>query len=88
FNPLEENFRVYKVVDGKRTQLQTADAKRTDGWRTLRVWMADDHIRCELDGRALLDVKDTTFPDRGMIGLWTKSDARTQFDDFTRNAFE
>jgi len=88
FNPLEENFRVYKVVDGVRTQLQSAGAKRTEGWRTLRVWMFGDHIRCELDGRPLLDVKDGTFSEPGKVGFWTKSDARTRFDDFTRMAFE
>lgn len=88
FNPLEENFRVYKVVNGKRTQLATAEAKRTEGWRTLRVVMRRDHIACELDGRRLLDVRDATISDRGMIGLWTKSDARTQFDDFTWTAVE
>lgn len=81
FNPLEENFRVYKLVDGKRTQLGTAEVKRPPGWFTLKVSMSGDHIVCDLDGIATLDVHDATFPDAGMIGLWTKADAATRFDD-------
>ena len=81
FNPLEDNFRVYKVVAGKRTQLGTVDVNRPEGWHTLTVRMVGDHIVCVLDGAARLDVRDATFPDAGMIGLWTKADARTWFDD-------
>ena len=37
-NPLEDNYRVYKVVAGKRTQLGTVDIKIPSGeWHTLRV---------------------------------------------------
>jgi hypothetical protein len=83
FNPLEDNFRVYKVVDGERTQLGSVDVKRPEGWHKLTVRMAADHIVCTLDRTTRLDVHDSTFPGAGMIGLWTKSDARTQFDDLS-----
>ena len=88
FNPLEDNFRVYKVVDGKRTQFQNADVKLPGGWHTLKVRMIDDHITCDLDGKTLLDVKDATFADAGMVGLWSKADAQTQFDDLTVKVVE
>jgi hypothetical protein len=81
FNPLEKNFRVYTVVDGKRTQLQGADVDHAGDWRLLRVNMTGDHIVCYLDGAKLLEVHDTTFPDSGKIGLWSKSDAQTEFDN-------
>lgn len=82
FNPLEDNYRVYTVVDGVRTQLATADASvPADTWSMLTVRMVGDHITCALDGKPLLDVHDTTFTEAGRIGLWTKADARTQFDD-------
>ena len=81
FNPLERNFRVYTVVDGKRTQLQSADVTGPDGWCRLRVTMSGDHIVCYLDGTKRLEVRDTTFPGPGKIGLWSKSDAQTEFDD-------
>jgi hypothetical protein len=85
FNPLEDNFRVYKVVNGRRTEFQSATIKHTDGWHTLRVAITGDHIECYYDGKKYLDVKDSTFVDAGRIGLWTKSDAQTHFDDVTVN---
>jgi len=81
-NPREDNYRVYKVVGGKRTQLATADAKAVAGqWHTLRIVHKGDHIQCDLDGRSYLDVKDNTFKDAGKVGLWTKADAQTYFAD-------
>ena len=81
WNPLEDNFRVYKVVDGRRSQLDSADIKAPVGWHTLEIEMVGSHIECSLDGKRYLDVKDSTFPDGGRIGLWTKSDAQTHFDN-------
>ncbi len=81
YNPLEDNFRVYKVEGGKRTQFQDAKVPGDAAWHTLRVTMVGDRIRCMLDGKPLLDVADRTFPAAGKVGLWSKSDARTYFDD-------
>ena len=79
-NPLEDNYRVYKVVAGKRIQLGTADVKVPSGeWHTIRVVQRGSRMQCYLDGKSLLDVKDDTFADAGKIGLWTKADARTYF---------
>jgi hypothetical protein len=83
YNPLEDNFRVYKVVNGARTELQSATIKRIDGWHTLRVTMVGDHVECFYDGKKYLDVKDSTLTTAGRIGLWTKADAQTHFDDLT-----
>jgi hypothetical protein len=84
FNHKEDNFRVYKVVDGVRSQpFQNADVKHHDGWTVVRVTMKGDHIECYIDGKKYLDVNDSTFSDAGKIGVWSKSDARSQFDDLT-----
>jgi hypothetical protein len=83
YNPLENNFRVYKVVNGARTELQSANIPRKDGWYALRVAMTGDHIECFYDGKKYLDVKDSTFNAAGRVGLWTKADAQTNFDDLT-----
>jgi hypothetical protein len=84
FNHKEDNFRVYKVVDGVRSQpFQNADVAHHDGWTVVRVTMKGDHIECYIDGKRYLDVRDPTFPDAGTIGVWSKSDARSQFDDLT-----
>jgi hypothetical protein len=83
-NPLEDNYRVYKVVAGKRIQLGTKeDLKVPEGeWHTLKIKMVGDHIECFLDGKKLLDVRDDTIPKAGQVGLWTKADAQTYFDNF------
>jgi hypothetical protein len=82
WNPLEDNFRVYKVVDGKRTQLATADVKLpADKWHMLRIRQVGNQIRCDLDGKQYLSATDDTFKDAGKIGLWSKADAVTHFDD-------
>jgi hypothetical protein len=79
-NPLEDNYRVYKIVNGKRTQLGSAGATAPEGrWHTLRVIHRGDRIQCYLNGKLHLDVKDAAFPDAGQVGLWTKADAQTRF---------
>ena len=84
-NPLEDNYRLYKVVAGKRIQLAAKeDLKIPVGeWHTLQIKMAGEQIECSLDGKKLLEAKDGTFAKAGKIGLWTKSDARTEFDNLT-----
>lgn len=82
FNPLELNYRVYVVEDGVRRQLGTAIAEVTVGaWHRVEVEHHGDHIVCWLDGKKLLDVRDDTISEAGGIGLWSKADARTSFDD-------
>ena len=86
YNPLEDNFRVYKVVHGKRTMFKNADITHTAGWHTLRVTMEGKHIECYYDGKKYLECDDATFPDGGMIGLWTKADAQSYFSDLQLTA--
>jgi 3-keto-disaccharide hydrolase len=83
YNPLENNFRVYKVEKGKRTQFDTAKVPGDKKWHTLRITMAGDEIACYLDGMQYLEVEDSTFPSAGKIGLWSKADAQSYFDDLT-----
>jgi len=83
-NPKEANFRLYKVVGGKRTQLASADVEPLQRkWQTIRIVQQGDHIRCYLDGQLEIDAKDATFRDAGKIGLWTKADAVTSFDSLS-----
>jgi hypothetical protein len=83
-NPLEDNFRVYKVVAGKRSpQFQNAEVKVPAGeWHVLKIKMVGDHIECFLDGKKFLDVRDDSITKAGKVGLWTKADAQTHFDQF------
>jgi hypothetical protein len=84
FNPLEDNFRVYKVVAGKRIQLGTKeDLKPAGPWVTVGIRMKGTEIECSLNGEKHLSVKDDTFAKPGKVGLWTKADAQTRFDQLT-----
>lgn len=84
YNPLEDNLRLYYVKDGRRKML-TGTSLRVDhkAWHKMTVTMVADHITVSLDGKKWLDFHDRTFTEAGMVGLWTKSDARTHFDDLS-----
>jgi len=83
YNPLEDNYRLYKVVDGKRSLIQNADITHSGGWHTLRITMSGDQMTCYYDGKKYLEAKDNTFPEPGKIGIWSKADAQSQFDDLS-----
>ena len=80
-NPLEQNIRVYRVEKGIRHLLQnfdqTIDVRQ---WHTLRVMHRGCQINIFYDDKQVFDPCDKTFRE-GTIGLWTKSDAVTYFDD-------
>ncbi|MBA3752979.1 MAG: hypothetical protein H0X01_02290 [Nitrospira sp.] len=80
-NPLEQNIRIYRVSKGVRHLLlnfdQIIDVKQ---WHTLHVITRGDRIQVLYDEKPVFDLRDETFKE-GKIGLWTKSDAITYFDD-------
>jgi hypothetical protein len=88
-NPLENNYRVYKVIDGNRKQLKSFDMEiKTGKWYKLKITMTDDQINCYFDGELKLEATDNSFPNAGKIGLWTKADAVTFFDDLQISAIK
>ncbi|RMF42810.1 MAG: hypothetical protein D6751_11525, partial [Deltaproteobacteria bacterium] len=79
-NPLENNFRVYKVVNGNRRMMRTVNLKITSNqWHTIKIENIGDSIKCYYDGKLYLKAKDKTFR-HGKIGVWAKADAVTYFD--------
>jgi 3-keto-disaccharide hydrolase len=80
-NALEDNFRFY-YFDQQRYQLATAKVKppALGRWHTLRVVAIANLIQASLDGQLLIDHQDSRFK-AGQIGLWTKADSVTAFDD-------
>src|SRR5215472_8995417 len=81
-NALEDNYRLYHVVAGKRRQFAGANFKVTSGeWHELRVECVGNKIICYYDGAKKIEATDDTFKDGGKIGLWTKADSVTYFDD-------
>jgi hypothetical protein len=80
-NPLEQNIRIYRVVKGVRQMLNNFDQIiDVRAWHILRVMMKGCRIQVFFDGKPVFDLCDETFRE-GRIGLWTKSDAVTYFDD-------
>lgn len=80
-NPLEQNLRIYRVVKGVRQLLRNFDHTITvKRWHQLRVFAEGCQVQVFYDGRLVFDLCDRTFT-RGRVGLWTKSDAVTYFDD-------
>jgi hypothetical protein len=81
-NPLEQNIRIYRVVKGVRHMLknfdQIIDMRR---WHTLRVMMNGCQAQVFFDQQPVFDLCDDTFKGQGLVGLWTKSDAVTYFDN-------
>jgi hypothetical protein len=91
-NALENNVVLYKVENGKRTDLPVKGEGRTYGkkaqvpsgqWSMLRVVAAGTLFEVHLNGTKLYDVEDATFKQPGKVGVWTKADSVTQFDDLT-----
>ncbi|MEZ5979340.1 MAG: hypothetical protein R3F34_14130 [Planctomycetota bacterium] len=83
WNPLEDNFRVYSVVGGDRVQLDSVRlVADREAWHTIRARMVGDRITCWFDGEELLHARDAKLTSAGGVGLWTKADAATSFDDF------
>lgn len=80
-NPLEDNLRLYKVVRGKRKLIKNARLDILPGWHALQIQMRGRRIECLFDGKTLLEAQDSTFGEAGRVGLWTKADAQTAFDD-------
>lgn len=81
-NALEGNCRLYHVVAGKRQQFAGANFNiRSDEWHELRVECIGNKITCYYDGEMKIESTDDTFKEAGKIGLWTKADSVTYFDE-------
>lgn len=81
-NALEDNFRLYHVVKGRRVQFAGANFKVTSNtWHEIKVEARGNQFRCFYDGQLKFTAKDDTFKEAGKIGLWTKADSVIHFDD-------
>jgi hypothetical protein len=83
-NPLENNIRLYKVVEGKRKQMESKDINMRNGeWFTIKVVANNNKINCYYNGEEVFTSTDDTFPGAGAVGFWSKADAVSLFDDLT-----
>jgi len=82
-NALEDNVCIYHTIKGKRTEKKRTDVKVASGeWHTLRVDFSENHFAVTFDGKKAIEWDDKTFTEAGKVGLWTKADSVTLFDDF------
>ncbi len=83
FNPLEDNFRLYYVKNGVRRMLASAHiALKAHLWHSMKIIVHGDKFEGYLNGKKLLSVSSQVFNETGGVGLWTKADAATSFDNF------
>jgi hypothetical protein len=81
-NTLENNVRLYRVVNGDRQQFAGIDVPvQAHDWHTLEGFAEGTKLRVVFDGKEILSSEDSTFS-AGKVGLWTKADSITSFDDF------
>ncbi|MBI3786739.1 MAG: hypothetical protein HY276_00630 [Ignavibacteriales bacterium] len=82
-NALEDNVRMYRMVKGARLQFAGANVKvAPQQWHTMRVVATGNKFDAYFDGKKIITVTEATFNAAGKVGLWTKADSYTLFDDF------
>ena len=83
-NALENNVTIYHTIKGKRTEKKRTNTNVASGqWHTLRVDFNGNHFTVTFDGKKAIEWIDDTFQNAGKVGVWTKADSVTEFDDFT-----
>ena len=88
-NALENNVSLYYTANGRRNTIKYVDAPvPRNTWHTLRVEFNGASIKVALDGKTYIEVQDKHIAGAGAVGLWTKADSVTAFDDFTYGAAE
>ena len=82
-NALENNVSLYYTEKGRRNTLRYVDAPVSlNAWHVLRVEFRDKRIRVLLNGKQYIEMEDTHITGDGAVGVWTKADSVTSFDDF------
>ena len=83
-NALEDNVTIYRTIKGKRASFKNIDTKVASGlWHTLRVEFEGNRFAVIFDGKKVIEATDDSFPEAGKVGVWTKADSVTLFDDFS-----
>jgi hypothetical protein len=82
-NALEDNVTIYHTIKGKRVSFKNIDTKVASGaWHTLRVDFEGNKFVVTFDGKKVIEATDDSFGEAGKVGMWTKADSVTLFDDF------
>ncbi len=88
-NALENNVSLYHTTAGKRNTIKYVDAPvPANTWHTLRVEFAGARIKVVLDGKTYIEQQDAHIAGAGAVGVWTKADSVTAFDDFSHGSLK
>jgi len=83
-NALEDNVTIYHTIGGKRVAFKSINTKVKSGvWHTLRVDFEGNKFTVTFDGNKVIEATDQSFQNAGKVGVWTKADSVTLFDDFS-----
>lgn len=83
-NALENNVALYYTEGGSRKKIKYVDAPvAAKVWHTLKITFKGKHIAVALDGKTYIEVDDEHISGGGAVGVWTKADSVTEFDDFS-----
>jgi len=83
-NALENNVTIYYTINGKRTEKKRTKLKVESGqWHRLRIDFSGNHFTVTFDGKKAIEWDDDTLKNAGKVGVWTKADSVTEFDNFT-----
>jgi hypothetical protein len=86
-NALEDNVRLYAVIDGDRRQFAGKSVKvASDQWHTLRLRAVGDRFTVYFDNALLFEATGRHITEPGRVALWTKADSLTEFVDLTIEA--
>ena len=86
-NALENNVSLYYTEKGRRNTIKYVDAPvPANTWHTLRVEFSGDRVRVALNGKVYIELADSHIKGSGAVGVWTKADSVTAFDDFRYGA--
>jgi hypothetical protein len=83
-NALEDNVTIYHTIKGQRVGFESAnETVKSGAWHTLRVDFEENRFAVTFDGKKVIEAADQSLKDSGKVGVWTKADSVTLFDDFS-----
>lgn len=83
-NALEDNVTIYRTVKGSRQAFKDVNTRvASNQWHTLRVDFVGNNFKVSFDGKIVIEATDDTFKEGGAVGVWTKADSVTLFDNFS-----
>ena len=86
-NALEDNVTIYHTIKSKRVSFKSVNTKVAPAtWHTMRVDFVGNKFTVTFDGKKVIEATDDSFTDAGKVGVWTKADSVTLFDDFSYGA--